>query len=325
MIFHFPGRKALAPEVNPLRPHTLFSFGTLLDERVQTSLFGRAVPSTPASLAGHITRPLPITDPTVIATSGLDVHLTLARKHGSAVEGAVLHLPDDDLAAADAYEVDDYVRRRVLLSSGESAWAYLDAKPLRPAARIVIVGDSIAYGRCDPDGGWAARLAATHTAANETEHRVFNLAVPGSTLRDVSAQTPALLAPRLPDTLLVAAGINDSALPLTGPAPDDWLTDIAASLRALAATALSHNARLVVAGPTWVDESRTHDYEGLRFTQARALALRAFLRDWCADHHVDHLDVWDPLRDNAGLLVDGLHPTAEGHQALHRHLYALGR
>ncbi|WP_237307961.1 SGNH/GDSL hydrolase family protein [Streptomyces alboflavus] len=103
------------------------------------------------------------------------------------------------------------------------------------------------------------------------------------------------------------------------------MTDIAASLRALAATALSHNARLVVAGPTWVDESRTHAYEGLRFTQDRALALRAFLRDWCADHHVDHLDVWEPLRDNAGLLVDGLHPTAEGHQALHRHLYALGR
>ncbi|ARX89276.1 hypothetical protein SMD44_08763 [Streptomyces alboflavus] len=35
--------------------------------------------------------------------------------------------------------------------------------------------------------------------------------------------------------------------------------------------------------------------------------------------------MWEPLRDNAGLLVDGLHPTAEGHQALHRHLYALGR
>lgn len=153
---------------------------------------------------------------------------------------------------------------------------------------------------------------------------MFNLAVPGSTLRDVSAQTPALLAPRLPDTLLVAAGINDSALPLTGPAaPDDWLTDIAAGLRSLAATALGHNARLVVAGPTWVDEARTRDYEGLRFTQARALALRAFLRKWCEENHVDHLDVWEPLRDNAALLVDGLHPTAEGHQALHRHLQAL--
>ncbi|MCX5152262.1 GDSL-type esterase/lipase family protein [Streptomyces sp. NBC_00320] len=310
------------------RPHTLFSFGTLMDEKVQTTLFGRAVPTAPASLAGHTTRPLPITDPAVIAASGLDVHLILERKTGAAVEGAVLHLTDQDLAAADAYEVDDYARRRVVLTSGESTWAYLDAKPLRPARRIVIVGDSIAYGRCDPQGGWAGRLAAAHIAGNETEHRVFNLAVPGSTLTDVSEQTPALLGPRLPDTLLVAAGINDSALPLAvtqthvdGSAP----ARLADRLGSLAATALDHNARLVVAGPTWIDEARTHDYEGLRFTQARALDLRASLRAWCEGNHVDFLDMWEPLREKSELLVDGLHPTPEGHEAVHRHLNALSR
>lgn len=308
------------------RPHTLFSFGTLMDERVQTALFGQAVPSSTASLTGYTTRPLPITDPSVIATSGLEVHLTLSRKHGAVVEGAVLHLTDQDLAAADAYEVDDYVRRRVRLSSGGTAWAYLDAKPLRSAARIVIVGDSIAYGRCDPDGGWAGRLAAAHIAENEAEHRVFNLAIPGSTLTDISEQTPTVLAPRLPDTLLVAAGINDSALPLAAPQPHgDWSAHIADSLGSLATTALNHNARLVVAGPTWLDETRTHDYEGLRFTQARALALRESLRTWCAENHIDYLDMWEPLHDNTKLLTDGLHPTSDGHQALYRHLDALGR
>ncbi|KUJ66054.1 hypothetical protein ACZ90_40065 [Streptomyces albus subsp. albus] len=306
------------------RPHTLFSFGTLLDERVQTTLFGRAVPGSAATLTGHTTRPLRITDESVIAASGLDVHLTLRRAYGAVVEGGVLHLTDDELAAADAYEVDDYVRRRVLLSSGESAWAYLDAKPLRASARIVIVGDSIAYGRCDPRGGWAARLSAAHIAANELDHRVFNLAIPGSTLTDVVEQTPALLAPRLPDTLLVAAGINDSAQPLAGPrAGYDGLTDIADRLAALAAMARNHNARLVVAGPTWVDETRTGDYEGLRFTEARALALRESVRTWCAEHHTDFLDLWEPLRGRPELLVDGVHPTAEGHQALHEHIDAL--
>ncbi|MBP2405751.1 GDSL-like Lipase/Acylhydrolase [Streptomyces netropsis] len=308
------------------RPHTLFSFGTLLDERVQTALFGGAVPSSPASLTGYAARPLTITDESVIAASGLDVHLTLGRKYGAVVEGAVLHLTDQDLAAADAYEVDDYARRRVLLTSGESAWAYLDAKPLRSAARIVIVGDSIAYGRCDPQGGWAARLAATHIAGNEAEHRVFNLAIPGSTLADVSEQTPAVLAPRLPDTVLVAAGINDSALPLAMPeTPRDGLAHIADSLGSLAATALSHNARLVVVGPAWVDEERTRDYEGLHFTRARALALRESVRAWCDENHVDYLDMWEPLRERTELLVDGVHPTPEGHQVLHRHLDALGR
>ncbi|MER5732190.1 GDSL-type esterase/lipase family protein [Streptomyces sp. NPDC002138] len=308
------------------RPHTLFSFGTLKDERVQTALFGRPVPTAPAALAGHTTRPLPITDPAVIAASGLDVHLTLEREIGATVEGVVLCLTDQDLAAADAYEVDDYARRRVLLTSGESTWAYLDAKPLRAAQRIVIVGDSIAYGRCDPSGGWAGRLAAAHIALDESGHRVFNLAVPGSTLADVSEQTPALLAARRPDTLLVAAGVNDSAVPVVVPGDHrDGLARIAEHLGALAATALGHNARLVVAGPVWLDEERTADYEGLRFTRERAQALRASARAWCEENHVDFLDLWEPLRGSGELFTDGLHPTPEGHRVLHRHLAALGR
>ncbi|MFI6144632.1 GDSL-type esterase/lipase family protein [Streptomyces sp. NPDC051109] len=311
------------------RPHTLFSFGTLRDERVQTALFGRTVPTSAASLAGYTTRPLPITDPAVIAASGLDVHLILEREPGSSVEGAVLHLTDRDLAAADAYEVDDYARRRVVLTSGQSAWAYLDADPLRSARRIVIVGDSIAYGRCDPRGGWAGRLAAAHIAGNEAAHRFFNLAVPGSFLTDVSEQTPALLAPRLPDTLIVAAGVNDSAVPLASPHPPHAAYDgpayLADRLGPLAATALDHNARLVVVGPTWIDEARTGDYEGLRFTEARVRELRELMRSWCGEHHVDFLDMWEPLRGRTDLLADGVHPTAEGHEVLYRHLDITGR
>ncbi|MFF4325237.1 GDSL-type esterase/lipase family protein [Streptomyces sp. NPDC048387] len=306
------------------RPHALFSFGTLMDERVQTALFGQPVPSSPAALSGYTTRPLKITDPEVIAASGLDVHLTLECRLGSVVEGAVLRLSDEELAAADAYEVDDYVRRRVLLSSGEAAWAYLDADPLRPAARIVIAGDSIAYGRCDPQGGWAARLAARHIAANELDHRVFNLAVPGSTLADVAQQTPALLSARRPDTLVVAAGVNDSAVPASAPHAEsgDLEAQVAAHLAALSAAAREHNARLVVLGPLWLDESRTADYEGLRFTESRALTLRAALRAWCAEHHVDHIDVWDALHGRPDLFTDGIHPTPEGHETLYRHLTA---
>ncbi|WP_225840137.1 GDSL-type esterase/lipase family protein [Streptomyces sp. NK08204] len=306
------------------RPHALFCFGTLLDQQVQTSLFGRTVPTTAGSLAGYRTRPLAITDESVIATSGQDVHLTLERTLGGTVEGAVLRLSDQELAAADDYEVDDYARRRVLLTSGETAWAYLDARPLRSAARIVIVGDSISYGRCDPQGGWAAQLAATHIAANESEHRVFNLAVPGSTLADVSEQTPQLLAPRHPDTLIVAAGINDSAVSLAASDADrDGLQSITDHLISLATTAQRHNARMVVVGPAWLDETRVGDFEGLRFTTARALILRATLQTWCEDNHIDYLDIWEPLRDQPHLLVDGLHPNHEGHKELYRHLSAL--
>ncbi|KDN81725.1 GDSL-type esterase/lipase family protein [Kitasatospora cheerisanensis] len=296
------------------RPHTLFCFGTLLDPRVRAAVFGRTVPAEPASLPGCTAGPL--------AADGRDA--TLRRSHGSTVEGGVLHLTDRELAAVDAHLVADHVRRRVRLASGEAAWAHLDARPLRAASRIVIVGDSIAYGRCDPRGGWAGRLAAAHIGANETEHRVFNLAVPGSTLTDVAEQTPALLSARHPDTLLVAAGINDSAVPVTAPASEPGrLPDLTRSLDALAGAARRHDARLVVLGPLWLDESRTGDFEGLRFTTARALALREALRSWCADRQLDFLDLWEPLRDRPELFVDGLHPDAPGHRELYRQLSTL--
>ncbi|MFJ1793124.1 GDSL-type esterase/lipase family protein [Kitasatospora griseola] len=292
-------------------PHPLFAHGTLLDPQVQAALFGRTVPTTPASLTGHTAGPLEIADGS----------RNLRREFGGTVEGAVLHLTERELAAADAHAGDDFARRRVLLGSGEPAWAHLDARPLRPAARIVIVGDSIAYGRCDPQGGWAAHLAAAHIASNETGHRVFNLAIPGSTLADVAAQTPPLLAPRHPDTLVVAAGINDSAELLAAPdTTRDNLSHLADRLTPLAATALRHNARMVVVGPAWLDETRLDDYEGLRFTTARALALRAALRAWCEDNHIDFIDLWEPLRDRPHLFVDGVHPTPDGHKELFRHL-----
>ncbi|AUG76612.1 hypothetical protein CFP65_1733 [Kitasatospora sp. MMS16-BH015] len=299
------------------RPHALFSFGTLLDPKVQHALFGRAVPTTPAILPGHATRPLRITDPAVIATSGTGVHLTLARKYGAAIEGGVLRLSERELAAADAYEVADYARRRVVLGDGEVAWAYLDAEPLRAAARIVVVGDSIAYGRCDPQGGWAGQLAAAHIAADEVEHRVFNLAIPGSTLAQVAEQTPGLLGPRLPDTLLLAAGINDSAQTATG---EDGLAGLTAHLDSLAATALRHGARLVVVGPLWLDEGRTGDFGGLCFTTARAQRLREHLAGWCTERYVDFLDLWEVLEGRPELLVDGLHPGPEGHKELYRQI-----
>lgn len=108
--------------------HRLFSYGTLRQADVQLTLFGRAVPTTDDSLPGHRLDWLVITDPEVIATSGSDRHPILRR--GSpcdSVAGAYLELDNDELARADAYEVDDYTRVRVTLASRVEAWVYIDA------------------------------------------------------------------------------------------------------------------------------------------------------------------------------------------------------
>lgn len=109
--------------------HLLFSYGTLSQAQVQEALFGQTLATAPASLPMFQIEMLQITDPQVIATSGSSLHpiLVFTGDPGDCVPGWVLQLTDEQLAAADAYEVADYARSEVTLQSGEKAWAYLPA------------------------------------------------------------------------------------------------------------------------------------------------------------------------------------------------------
>ena len=107
--------------------HRVFSYGTLRFARVQRSLYGEEVPTTADALPGYRLDWILITDPDVVATSGTDQHPILRKgAQEDRVEGAFLELTDDQLAATDDYEVDDYVRTEVVLASGVFAWAYLE-------------------------------------------------------------------------------------------------------------------------------------------------------------------------------------------------------
>lgn len=104
----------------------LFSYGTLRQRDVQLSTFGRELVGTPDRLPGYTVSVLRITDPEVVAVSGLEYH-PVVRATGSpddGVEGVAFELTDAELASADEYEVADYTRALVPLVSGASAWVY---------------------------------------------------------------------------------------------------------------------------------------------------------------------------------------------------------
>jgi gamma-glutamylcyclotransferase (GGCT)/AIG2-like uncharacterized protein YtfP len=107
----------------------LFSYGTLRQPEVQLATFGRLLDGVPDAVVGYRLEMLTITDPAVIETSGSDRHPVLRRSDdAAAVEGTVFAITDEELAAADEYEVDDYVRVSVPLRSGGSAWVYVFAE-----------------------------------------------------------------------------------------------------------------------------------------------------------------------------------------------------
>jgi hypothetical protein len=102
----------MRPELN------LFVYGTLGESAVQRRLFGRALEASPDALAGFALLPLGQSGHTIAGRTG-----DLADR----VTGLRLSLGETDLAAADVYEPEEYVRIAVRLESGADAFVYARA------------------------------------------------------------------------------------------------------------------------------------------------------------------------------------------------------
>lgn len=105
----------------------LFSYGTLQNPEVQHATFGERVHGEPDALIGFRRDMIEITDPDVLALSGERFHPVVSHSGNRAdrVTGTVFKLTAEQMARADAYEVDDYERARVTLASGREAWLYV--------------------------------------------------------------------------------------------------------------------------------------------------------------------------------------------------------
>jgi gamma-glutamylcyclotransferase (GGCT)/AIG2-like uncharacterized protein YtfP len=108
----------------------LFSYGTLQQEDVQRSTFGRLLDGRTDALVGFEKSSLRIDDPQVVAAYGTPNHVTVTfnGRPDSRVTGTVLEVTDAELAVADGYErVAQYSRQSVTLASGKQAWVYAHA------------------------------------------------------------------------------------------------------------------------------------------------------------------------------------------------------
>ena len=106
----------------------LFSYGTLQQEGVQLSTFGRVLKGQPDELVGFEQSVVKIEDAEFVASSGKALH-AIVRFNGrpeSRVTGTVFEVSDDELARADRYEPAGYARVSAVLASGRQAWVYCD-------------------------------------------------------------------------------------------------------------------------------------------------------------------------------------------------------
>ncbi|ESP93123.1 MULTISPECIES: gamma-glutamylcyclotransferase family protein [Pseudoalteromonas] len=105
----------------------LFSYGTLQLEQVQIETFGRILTGQKDKLIGYVLSEVKINDAEVIKTSGKDIHpiLKYTGNDSDIVDGTVFDITPSELAQADEYEVDEYVRVAGQFQSGQQAWAYV--------------------------------------------------------------------------------------------------------------------------------------------------------------------------------------------------------
>ena len=109
----------------------LFSYGTLQQENVQRSTFGRLLQGQGDELPGFEQSLVRIEDPQVVAASGKTHYsnVTFNGRNDSRVSGTVFEITDAELAAADQYEqLAAYKRVAAMLASGKQAWVYVDAR-----------------------------------------------------------------------------------------------------------------------------------------------------------------------------------------------------
>ena len=108
-------------------PH-LFSYGTLQEDSVQMSTFGRLLEGQQDELPGFEPSLVRIDDPKLAAAIGKTHHANLRfnGRSDSRVRGTVFEITNAELAAADRYEeVAAYKRIAVVLASGKEAWVYV--------------------------------------------------------------------------------------------------------------------------------------------------------------------------------------------------------
>lgn len=109
--------------------HLLFSYGTLQSERVQLDNYGRKLEGHKDQLPGYRLEQVEIKDERVLSSSGEKFHPIAVPSNNDAnfIEGTVFEITEAELQQSDAYEVDDYKRVKVKLSSGKEAWVYIKA------------------------------------------------------------------------------------------------------------------------------------------------------------------------------------------------------
>lgn len=99
----------------------LFAYGSLREEEVQKTVFGRILKGVPEKLTGYAVKQIEIEEEFGIETYPIIVP---SEDNEDAIHGIVYELTLEELTLSDTYEGNSYTRIEVPLPSKQIVWAY---------------------------------------------------------------------------------------------------------------------------------------------------------------------------------------------------------
>ncbi len=203
--------------------------------------------------------------------------------------------------------------------------------------RIVIFGDSIAYGAYDKEGGWTRRLEnllrERTTADPGYRYHIHNFSIPGDTtewlLKRFESEVRGVIEQRTADgtkenrkiIFIFAVGINDSKVAHKSGKSLVSVEEFRKNIQKLIEEAKRYSSNVVFVGLTSVDEKKLEPITspfGYVYKNGNIKTFEDTIKDVCEKFKVHFIPVFKRFAANGHeeLLEDGIHPNSFGHQKI---------
>lgn len=196
-------------------------------------------------------------------------------------------------------------------------------------AKILVFGDSIAYGKWDKDGGWVQRLRhhidETYNLTENKNIQVYNLSIPGEITTRLCTRIRGEMDMRIPlaDTkennlIIIAVGINDTNVQNWISGKQTPLTEFKQNIKQLISLSSNKYSRCVIMGLTPIHESKYEErFQGRLFNKTIKEYDNA-ISEVAAERDIPFVDFFGILKskDYEETLIDGIHPNSEGHKMI---------
>ncbi len=191
-------------------------------------------------------------------------------------------------------------------------------------AKVLIFGDSIAWGAFDSEGGgWVEHLKLYMWSKGDID--VYNLGVSGNKtsnlLERFESETKARIEENEETIIIFAIGINDSYFLHS---KNDFMTPIEQfkeNIQKLIDLAQKFSSKIIFIGLTPVDESKTTPIPwdtDKSYKNENIKKYNEIIKSACEDKNIYFVEILDKWlqSDYQDLLEDGLHPNSKGHKKI---------